>query len=90
MMDLTQQDQRERVIVPSLFIAGIVAGLLGITSLAAVLVTGRSGVLVGLLLLFGGIGAIAMAQLLELMVDIADHLATIRAQLGKGVLGLLG
>jgi len=58
----------------------------------------------GFLLLFGCVVAIAMAQLLELLTDIADHLAAIRAQLtdiadplaairdrlSRGVFGLLG
>ena len=51
---------------------------------------GKLGVMAGFLLLFGCVGAIAMAQLLELLTDIADHLAAIRAQLSKGVFGLLG
>jgi hypothetical protein len=85
MADSTERDYR-RFIVPTLFIGGIVTGLLGIASL----VMARSWPTVCLLLLFGGAGAIAMAQLLELLVEIAEHLAAIRAQVGKGVLGLLG
>ena len=44
----------------------------------------------GLPLLFGGLVAIAFAQLFELLSEIASHLAAIRAQMNKGVLGLLG
>jgi hypothetical protein len=84
------------LIVPTLFIGGMVVGLLGI----ACLVFGGNGVMVGLLLIFGGVAAVAMAQLLELLMVIADHLellmviaghlAAIRSQVGKGVFGLLG
>jgi hypothetical protein len=73
-------------IVPFLFIAGVGAGLVGVISLAVQ----EGGVMLGLLILFAGVGAIAMAQLLELLMEIANHLAAIRNQVGRGVLGLLG
>ena len=78
--------RRVKIIILLLFIGGIVAALLGL----ATLVVGKLGVTAGFLLLFGCVVAIAMAQLLELLTDIADHLAAIRAQLSKGVFGLLG
>ena len=87
---MTEDSERilwaKSLIVPSLFIGGIVAGLLGI----AILGFGRGVTTVGLLLLFAGGVALAMARLLELLVVIADHLAAIRTQVGKGVFGLLG
>jgi hypothetical protein len=87
MDDATERSYRQvKIIVLLLFIGGIVAALLGLASVVA----GKFGVTAGLLLLLGGVGAIAMAQLLELLTDIADHLAAIRAQLAKGVFGLLG
>jgi hypothetical protein len=78
--------RRVAIIVPFLFVAGVIATLLGIASL----VVGSFGVLAGLPLLFGGVGAIALAQLVELLKEIAIHLAAIRAQMDKGILGLLG
>ena len=78
--------RRVAIIVPVLFVAGVIATLLGIASL----VVGSFGVLAGLPLLFGGVGAIALAQLVELLKEIAIHLAAIRAQMDKGILGLLG
>ena len=78
--------RRVKIIVLLLFIGGIIAALLGLATVAV----GKLGVLAGFLLLFGCVVAIAMAQLLELLTDIADHLAAIRAQLSKGVFGLLG
>ena len=86
MTDATRRKWPTRVIVPSLFIGGIISTLAGIASLAV----GRVGVIAGILLVFGGAGAIVMTQLLELLMDIEEHLAAIRAQLGKGVLGLIG
>ena len=84
---LTEQSYRRvKIIVLLLFIGGIVAALLGLATVAV----GKLGVIAGFLLLFGCVGAIAMAQLLELLTDIADHLAAIRAQLSRGVFGLLG
>ncbi len=83
----TERSYRQvKIIVLLLFIGGIIAALLGLATVAV----GKLGVMAGLLLLFGCVVAIAMAQLLELLTDIADHLAAIRAQLSKGVLGLLG
>lgn len=73
-----------RYIAPSLFIGGILAGALGLVGLMIF-----HGIL-AFCLFFAGVAAIAMAQLLELLFQIADHLAAIRAQVGKGVLGLLG
>ena len=64
------------IIVPLLFIGGTLAFLLGIFGLAVKWV----GVMAGLCLLFGGGGAIAMAQLLTLLINIADHLAAMREQ----------
>jgi hypothetical protein len=78
--------RRVKIIVLLLFIGGIIAALLGLATVAV----GKLGVMAGFVLLFGCVGAIAMAQLLELLTDIADHLAAIRAQLSKGVFGLLG
>jgi hypothetical protein len=72
-----------------LFIGGIIAAQLGLVTLAVGKLS-KLGVTAGFLLLFGFVAAIAMAQLLELLTDIADHLAAIRAQLSKGVFGLLG
>jgi len=80
---------RVKIIVLLLFIGGIIAALLGLATVA-VGKLGKLGVLAGFLLLFGCVVAIAMAQLLELLTDIADHLAAIRAQLSRGVFGLLG
>lgn len=80
-------------VFPLLFVGGIVAALLGIASLAV----GRFGVVVGLPLIFGGLGAIVfsllfqlLSKLVELLTEIASHLAAIRAQMEKGVFGLLG
>ena len=81
--------RRVKIIVLLLFIGGIVAALLGLATVA-VGKLGKLGVLAGFLLLFGCVGAIAMAQLLALLTDIADHLAAIRAQLSRGVFSLLG
>ena len=80
--------RRVKIIVLLLFIGGIVSALLGLATVAVEF--SKLGVMGGFLLLFGCVGAIAMAQLLELLTDIADHLAAIRAQLSKGVFGLLG
>lgn len=80
--------RRVKIIVLLLFIGGIIAALLGLTTVAVEF--SKLGVLAGFLLLFGCVAAFAMAQLLELLTDIADHLAAIRAQLSKGVFGLLG
>jgi hypothetical protein len=77
MIGATLRDRRaRRVIVPALFIGGILAALLGIAGMAV----RSAGVMVGLSLLFAGVGAMAMAQLLHLLMDIADHLAVIRTQ----------
>ena len=78
--------RRVKIIVLLLFIGGIVAALLGLATVAV----GKLGVTAGFLLLFGCVGAIASAQVLELLTDIADHFAAIRAQLSRGVFGLLG
>ena len=92
-----------KIIVLLLFIGGIIAALLGLTTVAFGKL-GKLGVMAGFLLLFGCVVAIAMAQLLELLTDIVDHLAAIRAQLtdiadplaairdrlSRGVFGLLG
>ncbi len=75
---------RVEIIVPALYIGGMISALLGIVSVAVTL--GGSG----LALLFCGFGAIAFGQLLELLTEIAGHLAAIRGQVGKGVFGLLG
>lgn len=84
----TERSQRRvKIIVLLLFIGGIIAALLGLT---VAVEFSKLGVLAGFLLLFGCVAAFAMAQLLELLTDIADHLAAIRAQLSKGVFGLLG
>jgi hypothetical protein len=86
MTDATQRShKRVEIIVPILFIGGGIAILLGIAGLA---IGGFE--VAGLSLLFGGLGAIAFAQLLELLSEIASHLAAIRAQMNKGVFGLLG
>ena len=86
MTDATQRSQkRVEIIVPLLIIGGGIAVLLGI---AGVAIGGFK--VAGLSLLFGGLGAIAFAQLLELLSEIASHLAAIRAQMNKGVFGLLG
>ncbi len=77
MMDSTERSYRaKKVIVLSLFIVGIASGLMGVVSIAL----GRSSVVVNLLLLFGGFGAIALARLLELLTDIAYHLAALKTQ----------
>jgi hypothetical protein len=81
--------RRVKIIVLLLSIGGIIAALLGLATVAVGKLC-KLGVMAGFLLLFGCVGAIAMAQLLELLTDIADHLAAIRAQLSKGVFGLLG
>jgi hypothetical protein len=86
MVDATQRMYRRvTIVVRSLFIAGIIAILLGVASS----VVGRFGVLAGLSLC-GGVGAIALAQVVELLMEIASQLAAIRAQMEKGILGLLG
>ena len=86
MTDAAQQSHnRIEIIVPVLFIGAMITILLGITSLAI-----GSFRAAGLPLLFGGLGALAFAQLFELLSEIAGHLAAIRAQMNKGVLGLLG
>jgi hypothetical protein len=86
MTDATQRShKRVEIVVPLLFMGGGIAILLGIAGLAA-----GSFKVAGLPLLFGGLGAIAFAQLLELLSEIASRLAAIRAQMNKGVLGLLG
>jgi hypothetical protein len=76
-----------------LSIGGAIAALLGVASLA---VSGL-GVVVGLPLIFGGLGSIAfsllfqlLTKLVELLTEIASHLAAIRSQMEKGVFGLLG
>jgi hypothetical protein len=94
------------IVVPLLFVEGIIAALLGMIGLAVGRFTGTTG----LLLLAGGIGVTVIALLLELLTeiakhlavvrtqlkslelltDVAGHLAAMRAQMGKGVLGLLG
>jgi hypothetical protein len=85
-MDSTKRSHRRvKIIVLLLFIGGIIAALFGLATVAV----GKLGVMAGFLLLFGCVVAIAMAQLLELLTDIADHLAAIRAQLSRGVFGLL-
>jgi len=81
--------RRVKIIVLLLFIGGIIAALLGLATVA-VGNLGKLGVMAGFLLLFGCLVAIAMAQLLELLTDIADHLAAIRDRLSRGVFGLLG
>ncbi len=86
MTDSTQcSHKRVETIVPLLFIGAIITVLLGTASLAI-----GSFRVAGLPLLFGGLGALAFAQLFELLSEIAGHLAAIRAQMNKGVLGLLG
>jgi hypothetical protein len=83
----TERSYRQvKIIVLLLFIGGIIAALLGLATVAV----GKLGVMAGFLLLFGCVVAIAMAQLLELLTEIADHLAAIRDQLSRGVFGLLG
>jgi hypothetical protein len=76
-----------------LSIGGAIAALLGVASLAV----GRFGAVVGLPLIFGGLGLIAfsllfqlLSKLVELLTEIASHLAAIRSQMEKGVFGLLG
>jgi hypothetical protein len=87
MTDATQRSYKQvEIVVPLLYVAGAIAALLGIASLVA----GRFGVMAGLSLLFGGLGALAFAQLFELLNEIACHLAAIRSQMNRGVLGLLG
>lgn len=78
---------------PIMSIGGAMAALLGIVSLAA----GRVGAVVGVALILSGLGAIAfslvfqlLSRLAELLTEIASHLAAIRAQMEKGVFGLLG
>lgn len=87
---MTEASQRilraKTLIVPSLFIGGMLAGLFGIACFVFV----GGGVMVGIVLLFSGVAAVAMARLLELLMVIADHLSAIRSQVGKGVFGLLG
>jgi hypothetical protein len=78
--------KRAEIIVPLLYIGGVIAVLLGMASLVA----GKFGVMTGLASLFGGLGAIAFAQLFELLTEIASHLSAIRSQMNRGVLGLLG
>lgn len=65
--------RRVKIIVLLLFIGGIVAALLGLATVAVGKLD-KLGVIAGFLLLFACVGAIAMAQLLELLTDIADHL----------------
>lgn len=86
MTDATQRShKRVEIMVPLLFFGGGIAVLLGIAGLVI------GGVKVaGLSWLFGGLGAMAFAQLLELLSEIASHLEAIRAQMNKGVFGLLG
>jgi hypothetical protein len=107
MTNATQRISRGNgIIVPLLFIVGIIAAVVGVVSLA----TGSFGGIAGLVLLFGGIAGTAMAlflsllmeiaahlavirtqlKSLELLTDVADHLQAMRTQMGKGVFGLLG
>jgi hypothetical protein len=76
MADITEQSPK-RVMVPLLHVAGVVAALLGIDDLAV----GNFGVRAGLMLLFGGLGVLALAQLFKLLTEIANHLSAIRSQL---------
>ena len=76
-----------------LSIGGATAALLGVASLAV----GRFGAVVGLPLIFGGLGSIAfslllqlLSKLVELLTEIENRLAAIRSQMEKGVFGLLG
>jgi hypothetical protein len=77
MADATQRSfsRVNGIIAPLLFIAGVLATSLGIVGLAV----GRS--VAGLLLLFGGMGAVAVSLLLSMLLEIANHLAVIRTQL---------
>jgi hypothetical protein len=82
MTDATQPSyncKRVKIVVLLLSIGGAIAALLGVTSL----VLGRSRLMVGLPLLFGGLGIVAFAQLFGLLTEIATHLAAIRAQMGS-------
>lgn len=86
MADATERNyKRVEIVIPLLYIGGVIAAPLGV----AFLVIGNFGV-AGLPLLFGGLGAVAFAQLFELLTEIAGHLAAIRTQMNRGVLGLLG
>lgn len=64
-----------KVIIVLLCIGGGLAILTGLFSLVG---GPLFGILAGLPLLLGGVGSIAVAQLLELLRDIANHLAAIR------------
>jgi hypothetical protein len=83
--DTEQSYKRVEIVISLLYIGGAIVVLLGVASLIA----GKFGA-AGLPLLFGGLGAVAFAQLFELLTEIAEHLSAIRAQMNKGVLGLLG
>jgi len=78
MTDATQRNRRATsAIVRLLLIGGTVAAVLGVASLTV----GRFRGMAGLLLLIGGVGATTIGLLLELLTEIANHLAVIRTQL---------
>jgi hypothetical protein len=72
-----------RVIAPFLLFGGLITAALGVVIAAAVSLT------LGLILLASGVGGIALAQIIELLKDIENDLAAIRARMDAGVLGLL-
>jgi hypothetical protein len=104
MADATEQSyKRAGMMVPLLYVAGILAVVLGVAGVAI----GKFDVGAGAMLLFGGIGVLALAHLFKLLTEIAGHLSAIRdqlealneveghlsamkAQMNRGVLGLLG
>jgi hypothetical protein len=73
----------DQVLSPLLFIGGYVVAVLSIA------VAIKSGVMVGFAVLCCGIGAVAIARIIELLHAIEADLAVIRARVDAGVLGLL-
>jgi len=71
------------IITPLLFIGGLISVIFGLVSMTVSITTGS-------LLRVGGVGALSIARLLDLLMDIESHLAAIRIQTGKGIFSLLG
>jgi hypothetical protein len=81
--------QSVEIILPLLFLGGLIAVIIAVILLIFSLAVSKLGV-IGMALLFGGLGSLACAQLFQVLSEIERHLAAIRSQLEKGVLGLLG
>jgi hypothetical protein len=74
---------KARVIAPFLLFGGLITAVLGVVIAAAV------GLMPGLFLIFCGVAAIVMAEVIELLKQIENDLAAIRERMDAGVLGLL-